>query len=352
MGAATGVPDRPPVALRLDYAGAEALVNALERDSLSDADVDSLLRVTGLRAMVDNVTRFIPNIGAPEFRKEIQEFVRTKRGGQYNDYFQLTDVWRERPRIRALITAIRADERKIVRETLSQLVRYRPDTGPLTITAYFVAGGVSGGFAFENDPTSFYAELWRAEGDLNGVILNMAHEAYHVMQFAAQRRAGINPIWVANDRMPPVDRLFTGMLQEGTANYVVDPTRSTAAGRDMERARARYRRNAEPARIAENFALFDTLLKELREGRITWDVVYERGFSRNNDDRFYFVGYEMAKALDRHCGRRCVGRLFEEPPVEFFRRYIALYRRHPEIRGRFSRETETYIAAYGAQPNR
>lgn len=351
-GAAAGAPTRPPVTLRLDYEGAKALINALERDSLSDADVDNLLRVPGLLAMVNNVTRFIPRIGVPEFRKEIRAFVLTKKGGEYNDYFQLTDIWRERQRILTLMTAIRADERRIVRETLSQLEHYRPDTGPLPITVYFVAGGVSTGFAFENDPRSFYANLVRADGDLNGVVLNMAHEAYHAMQFAAQNRAGINPLWVSNEKMPPVERLFMGTLSEGTANYAADPTRWAATGPDVESARQRYRRNAAPARVAENFALFDAVLKELREGRMAWDVVNERGFSRNNDDRFYFVGYEMTGALERYCGRKCVGRLFKEPPVEFFRRYIALYRKHPEIRGRFSRDTETFIAAYGTKPDR
>jgi hypothetical protein len=113
----------------------------------------------------------------------------------------------------------------------------------------------------------------------------------------------------------------------------------------VERARERYRRNAEPARIAENFALFETVLKELREGRTTGETDNDRGFSRNNDDRFYFVGYEMAKAIDRHCGGACIGRLFAEPPAEFFRRYIALYHEHPEIAGRFSPETEAYLAS-------
>lgn len=351
-GGAAGARVMPNVALRLDYAGAEALINALERDALSDADVDDLLRVPGLRAMVDNVTRFIPNIGVPEFRKEIRAFVRAKKGGEYNDYFQLSDVWRERSRVRTLTTAIRADERKIVGETLSLLGRYRPDTGPLPITVYFVAGGVSTGFAFENDPKAFYANLTRAGGDLNGVVLNMAHEGYHVMQFTAQKRAGINPLWVSNEKMPPAERLFTATLQEGTANYVADPTRWAATGPDVESARLRYRRNAEPARVAQNFALFDAVLKELREGRITWEVAYKKGFTSDNDDSFYFVGYEMAKALERYCGRGCIGRLFAEPPAEFFRRYIALYRRHPEIRGRFSRETETFIEAYGTKPGR
>ena len=55
-----GAPRADAVTMRMDYAGAEALLGALGRDSLPDADVDDLLRVHGVRAMVDNVTRFIP----------------------------------------------------------------------------------------------------------------------------------------------------------------------------------------------------------------------------------------------------------------------------------------------------
>lgn len=350
LRAAKVTPALAPITIHLDYAGAEALINALERDSLSDADVDSLLSVPGLRAMVDNVTRFIPNVGISEFRKEIRAFVQTKKGGEYDPYFRFNGVWQERSKVRTLIKSIQTDERRIVGEMLSQLKRYRPSTGPLPITVYFIAGGVSEGFAFDNDIKSFYANLVKAEGDLNGVILNMTHEAYHVMQFAAQRRAGINALWISDGKLPPAERLIAGTLSEGTANYVADPSRSRATGPHMESARQRYRRNAEPARIAQNFALFDTVLKEVRDGRITWDVAYKKGFTSENDDSFYFVGYEMAKALDRYCGRKRIGGLFEKSPVEFFRRYIALYRKHPEIRGRFSRETETFIAAYEPKP--
>ncbi|HYR07010.1 MAG TPA: DUF5700 domain-containing putative Zn-dependent protease, partial [Longimicrobium sp.] len=86
---------------------------------------------------------------------------------------------------------------------------------------------------------------------------------------------------------------------------------------------------------------------DLRAGKMSWDSASWVGLSGNNDDRFYFVGYEMAKAIERHCGAACIARLFDQPPVEFFRRYIALYRRHPEIRGRFSPETEAFLAPPG-----
>lgn len=343
-GSAPRAADAAPLTMRFDYAGTEALLDALERDSLTDADVDALLRVHGVRAMVDNVARFIPNVGAPQFRGDIRTFTRTRRGDENDRYFALAPAWRERERIRALVNALRADEPRILRESLAQLEPYRPATGPLTIGVYLVAGGVSTGFAFENDSHSIYANLLRADGDYNGVVLNAVHEAYHVLQMAAQKRSGTFVAWITDDAVAPVQRLLMGTLLEGTANFVADPTRSTAPGPEMDAARARYGRNAPPAQIAANFALFDRTLAGLGDGSLTWSAASGEGFSGDNPE-FYFVGYEMAKALDRYCGARCIGALFEEAPVEFFRRYIALYRRHPEITARFSRETEEHIAS-------
>ena len=114
----------------------------------------------------------------------------------------------------------------------------------------------------------------------------------------------------------------------------------------MEESRKRYRRHAEPARIANDFALFDEVLASLRDGRMNWETAYRAGFSSENDASFYFVGYEMAKALEQYCGRECIVRLFREPPVEFLRRYIALYREHPEVMGRFSPATEDFVSAF------
>ncbi len=341
---APGAATAAPVAMRFDYAGAEAIVEALGRDSLSAADVDSLLRIHGVRAMVDNVSRFVPGVGVPQFRAEIRHFARTKRGGEHNDYFQLSDAWRERARVCALVAAIRADESRIVRATLARIEPYRPGTGPMRIDVYLVAGGVSDGFAFEDGRTSFYANLVRAEGDPHGLALNAGHEAYHVLQMAAQRRSGHFASWITDDGLPPVERLLMGTLVEGTANFVADPTRTAATGANIDRWRARYVRNAKPEQVAANFARFDRTLQGLRDGTTTWRAASDEGFSGDNPE-FYFVGYEMAKAFDRHCGAACIGRLFDEAPVEFFRRYVALYRRHPEITARFSRETEEYLAA-------
>ena len=95
------------------------------------------------------------------------------------------------------------------------------------------------------------------------------------------------------------------------------------------------------ANSAENFALFDHVLAQLQSGKITWEEAYRRGFShsREDEERFYFVGYEMAAAIERYDGASAIGALFEKPPLAFFRRYLALCRQHPELPGRFSEAT-------------
>jgi hypothetical protein len=333
------------VTLQLDDAGARAIMRALEQDSLSDADVDALLSITGVRATVDNVTRFIPGLGIPEFRAEIRQFARRKRDGEYPE-FQLSHVWSERGRTGGLISEIQAEESALISEVLSLLEPYTPAIGPLDLRVHLVAGGVSDGFVLE-DGLSFYINLTRAAGDCTEVMANVVHESYHAMQMEAQRRSGTFSAWVTDDSMAPVNRVLAGTLAEGTATLVADPSRVAAPGQGLRSARARYQRGTDPAQIAANFAVFDSVLTQLSAGRLTWAEASSRGFARSpkDEERFYFVGYQMAKTLERHCGRECVGSAFTQEPVAFFRRYIALYREHPEIRWRFSPETEAIIAS-------
>jgi hypothetical protein len=344
---AQGTTPANAVRVNLDYAGAEELIAALKRGDRSDADVDSLLRVPGVRAMVDNVTRFVPPTGVTEFRKAIKEFARTQRRTSSNRFFELTNVWDRREQTLLLIRQLRSREATLARDALARLDRYRLNTGPLDITAYFVAGGVSDGFVFDDNPRpEFYINLTRSNGDLDAVVDNIVHEAFHVMQKAAQRRVpGLAVFADSSEAQPPPLRLLTVTLAEGTANVVVDPLRSTSTGASVEQFRQRYRRNAKPARIVENFALFDRVLSDLRSGRLSWNEAYRQGFTGDHDARFYFVGYEMAKAIERHCGVTCIGRLFEKPPIEFFRQYIALYKRHSDVAPRFSSETERFITS-------
>jgi hypothetical protein len=208
---------------------------------------------------------------------------------------------------------------------------------------YFVAGGVSDGFVPERSrEPSLYVNLTRARGDLDGVVSNLTHEIYHVIQQSASRRAGLSWIVDEPEKLELAQRLLATTLWEGSANYAADPRRLQGSGPYLAMWRDRFALNTTPEKLAEHFALFETVLNDLHAKRMSWDDAYARGFA-GPQSPFYFVGYEMTRVIDQRCGRQCVRRLFDEPPVAFFRRYVEIYKRDSAITHRFSPAAEAWI---------
>ncbi|HET9446861.1 MAG TPA: DUF5700 domain-containing putative Zn-dependent protease [Steroidobacteraceae bacterium] len=301
----------------------------------------------GLAGMVDNVTRFIPEITRREFEQHLLEFIATGKEPGHNgrSVWGFKQVLATRGEVEGLIDKLESREASIVATTLQELEPFRPDTGPLSITVYFVVGGVSDGFVPERSrEPSLYVNLTRAQGDLDGVVSNVTHEIYHVMQQTASRRAGLGSTVDEPEKLPLPQRLLATTLWEGSANYAADPRRLDGSGQYLEMWRTRFVQNTTPAKLAEHFALFETVLNDLKAGGISWEEAYARGFSGPHSP-FYFVGHEMTRVIDRSCGHPCVRQLFDTAPENFFRRYIDIYKRDPSIANRFSPATEAWIAA-------
>ena len=110
------------------------MIDALEKDSLTDADVDGLRRVDGVRSMVNNVTNYLPEYGLDEFRDEVKTFAKTKKSGKSGLYFQLHYIWQTRTHVRSLIASLKKSENEIIRSILDQLKRYSPKIDRLTVT--------------------------------------------------------------------------------------------------------------------------------------------------------------------------------------------------------------------------
>ncbi|WP_116810681.1 DUF5700 domain-containing putative Zn-dependent protease [Steroidobacter cummioxidans] len=347
-GCATAPPGNPTT-LHFDYAGAEVLIEALDEKSLTAEQFARLQSTHGLTAMVDNVSRYIPDATRARFESDLRTFLETREEPRYGKYrvWSFNQAWDAREQVTTLIADLRLREGQLVKQVLTTLQPFQPDTGPLTINVYFVAGGVSDGFVTESGQRpELYVNLARAQGDAAGVIANLTHEVYHVMQQTAARQIPELKAKLDNlDELPPPDQLVAHTLWEGTANYAADPLQSSDTGPYIEMWRSMYERNMTPERIAENFALFDSLLGDLREQRISWSDAYAKGFA-GPESRLYFVGYEMARVIAEHCGRPCIGQLFQQAPVEFFRQYIALYKAHPNVRARFAADTEQWMESH------
>ncbi|CAA9296381.1 MAG: hypothetical protein AVDCRST_MAG68-30 [uncultured Gemmatimonadetes bacterium] len=342
--AAAPAPRPGEVTLRIDYAGAEAMIAALERDSLPDAAVDSLLEIHGVSMMVDNVVRLVPGVGRADFRTAIQRFVRTGEVAGEHVAFNLQKARSQREGTRALLTYIRENEQAVLERTLAAMAPYTPETGPLHLKAYLMNGGTSTGFVRTTaEGDVFYFNLADAAGDREGAMSFIAHEVFHLVQKAALRRVPALAAVADVESLPLPERTLAAVVHEGTADLVSDPERFGGNGAIIAMQRKRFGRDAEPTRVRENFALFDTTFQQAVRGGIGWREVLDRGFM--SDPRFYALGREMAKEIERRCGAACIRRLLQQRPVEFFLQYVSLYREHPDIVGRFSRETERHLSS-------
>lgn len=334
------------IRLQMNYDGAQALLAALERRNITDGEIDRLLAIRGVAAMVDNTTKYLPGDTRQVFRQALKQYVATRRVTV--GHFGLKSADDHTADARKAVTALKSDANLTV-EVTAPVTHYPPASGPLTVVAYCVAGGASDGFVVDGDPSpSFYMAIDRSQGDADGIKLNMAHEIYHVAQRAARSRVhGLNARIFNEKTASPAARLLTTVLDEGTATYVARTMLGRGTGPYISMWRGAYAKNEPRKQIAANFALFDRLLAALHDGSMTWNATYEAGFA-NIGPPLYFVGYEMAKAIERAYGPGRIGPYFQRGSTEYFKDYIALYRTRAMIAlERFSPATESLIASLG-----
>jgi hypothetical protein len=297
--------------------------------------------------MVDNTTHYIPADTRDTFRAAVKEFVGTRRSTI--GHFRLDESHEGSAQIRTLIAELKGDK-TLLDQVAAPLSRYIPPLDHFTATVYAVTGGASDGFVRDQETEpAFYIALNRAEGDAEGFKLNIAHELYHVAQRVARAGVpGLNAKVFDEATTPPTIRLLRVIFEEGTATYVTEsmmgkPSWFRREGAYLKRSRATYAGHAAPEKIAANFAEVDQLIAGLRSGSLTWKQASDVVFTGDGPGP-YFVGYEMAKAIDRRYGAERLASFLKEHPAAFFRAYIELCRENPSaVPARFGKETEAFL---------
>jgi len=346
MNPATQAAPHPPaggkIAVEFDYSAAELMTDAIDRPALSKAEAGALLQNRGIAAMVTKTGVFSPQSTSQGFVADMQSFVATHRYPTGD--FALDWVYKYRAQVKQLVSELRADEDSLRHRITARLTRYAPRTGRATVRIYFVAGGMSDGFVLDDDPElALFVALDKASGDKDGVEQNLTHELYHVLQKLSAAGTPAAVKFAAKlETQPPLQRLLATTLWEGTANLAADARETPGSGPYVSMWRDRYLRNLTPERTRENFRLFDSVLVDLDQKKTDWDAAYRKGFSGNEDSRFYFVGMEMARALAARGGAAYVEELFVRPPTRFFRDYFKLCDADPQL-PRFSANTRRVI---------
>jgi hypothetical protein len=119
------------LSIRIDYTAAEALLAAVQRRAITDADIDRLLSIRGIRAMVANTTKYIPEDTTDVFRIALKEFVAT--GKVTHGHFGISAVADRAAATHAAIAALKSDS-TIAAEITAPDKRYQPATGTLAAT--------------------------------------------------------------------------------------------------------------------------------------------------------------------------------------------------------------------------
>ena len=118
------------------------------------------------------------------------------------------------------------------------------------------------------------------------------------------------------------------LVIEGMATYVGDPTTYVATGPRLTHDQDQLKK--ELARASDIFALFDTILFRARhDPDAPLDPLLRIGFGGSWDETGYYVGYRMAKTIDRYAGRDRLRALVTLPPEAFVGEYIAIAQAHP-----------------------
>jgi hypothetical protein len=333
---------RAPIVLNFDYSAVDALLQAIRQKRVSDTQLNHLVAIKGIRATIQNTIKYLPKDNLAGFRAAIRQVEAT--GKETTGNYQLDDVFAHRKEIRVLLEAIRRVEPALTGDIVHTLLTYAPAVRGLTITVYFVAGGVSDGFLLDNDPKSeFFVALGKGDQDIPGLKLDITHEAFHAVQRNLGKSAPGMKRCVADPNGGSVtQRLLCTTLLEGTASYVADPTRMAGSGPYVGMWRARFVRNLKPARLKGDFEQFERAFAQLRDGSISWRAAYA-GLFTPPDTPGYFVGYEMTRAIVKYKGAPAVGGLFNASPAAFFKEYIALYEAHPQLAYHFSKPLERII---------
>ena len=322
----------PATSLTFDTTGADLELEALNADAAhADSAAQAAVENKDVVANMEHARGFLPFATSENFKKSLM----LASAGQADPMFQMDKEKRKAADIRRLLNSVRDNPVRLSQEIVDRIVQYAPVSKPLKVRLAFVVGGGSDGFQMDEYPDTFFLDAGFFGNDEEGVVLLAAHELFHVIQnevrpddpLADPNKSGLTP---AQKRIAGLRQLFVSLEREGTASVVGDPISwPVQGGAYMDFFRAKFNRNL--SRRASNFQQFDTLVfRAAHDPDADTDALYRLGFAGDWDSNAYFVGYIMAKAIDRYMGRDAFRALLTRPAEEMVLEYADLQTKHPE----------------------
>lgn len=324
----------PEFKVEVDISAAEAIFTAATIDPANAAAAaDAALKLPAVTELIAKEHKYNSKACVDTFKSDVVAVA----SGASGQIFPLQRLRNNPSPARQMLDSL-SRERKAIGERLGRgLQAFTPDGVVIRASLVIVLGSNQGGWVPDQRSTTVYVEASRHFGDVDGLVATAAHELFHVVQGSVQ------PGWGPVFSEPPktlsaeererrrVHAVFTNLVIEGMATYVGDPNAWNATHAGFDHDAREYAR--ELARSQETFALFDTIVYRIsRDDSAPLDPLLTVGFGGSWEQTGYYVGYSIAKAIDRYAGRDRLRALVTLTPEEFISDYISVAKAHPEDR--------------------
>lgn len=327
-----GAPAPARIDVSIDTSGAGVvLAAATASPAHAAAAADAALENAAVRAMIAKMAMYDHTVTPQAFKAAVIDLANGGSGAP----FDLARLRADPAPTRRMLARLAAEHAAISQRIADRLQSFTPAGLEVHARLFVLVGAAhQNGWVPDEKHPDFYVDLGFHGEEVESLVRSATHELFHVIQGKVQ--PGIDTTFIDRPKLPVEARelhraraVLLNLLDEGTATYVGDPTLYTATGPHLEHDQGELRRQL--ARANEIFALFDTVLYRARhDPNAPLDMLLRIGFGGDWEETGYFVGYRMAKTIDRYAGRERLRTLVMLPPEQFVADYIALATAHPD----------------------
>lgn len=308
---------------------ARAVLEAINNPALTEAEARRIAQLPANVMAQRKAQAFDPNGTEDRFVTELLAEARGMKP-EGKDLFRFERAKRARAGTLNVLAAIEQNPAEFTKWVNDRVETFSPPVSSLKLAGHLIAAGGPTGFAFGGN--DFYLNVTHFPDDLLATKVVTAHELYHAVQGAAFKAQGKEwrgfkaEEWKAlpSDKEQDayiVDRFLGNLVTEGIAMYVGDPElleQSSGAYSKWDLTRFRRQQN----NMSGLVTMLDlTLIGLTAEQPVDYRKAYALGFL-SEDQPLYFLGYEMAKAIERKKGPKRLGELLTGSGCGFFNDYL------------------------------
>jgi len=305
--------------VRIDAESARAVLEAVADSSLTRERALAIASLPGNGGLIEKARSYGLRSDVSTLADALLSAARHE-SSDADSYFGFATVRDNAAGIQKLLSALTDPSARTLQDLKSRIALLTPSRIGGEVVGYLVAGGGSGGFAF-NTP-KFYMNLAKYPSvALARTVL--VHELYHAVQ-------GLAP--------PPAQRfradcvqglpgghslalLFGSLWEEGTASYAGDVMQLPESDEASKSERNHLQTNI--GRVKQSITLLELSVHALATSvKIGYDDIYGLGFY--DDEILYALGYLMSRAIATELGAPALADLIDKPPTDFVITYTSL----------------------------